>query len=531
LVGGALIQTGAIEVVQFSESDDSDFMLINADLPAEWTFDKAIEEVVGPVQDQLKNYPEIKNFSFFEQGGNSFTMLVTLFPVNEREEEGMRTSEELASDINDDLEKMKLDAVIEASTSSEGPPQDEYPIRIRLLNEDDEALALLAEDVAQYLSDVDGVDLVETSADEATSGGTVTYVLANNEPLTISPFLVYGKIEERLAKTSLGNLTFDHQSYEVMSVMTPEVTSDKTLTDIRIITAEEMIYEQQVAAIEAQFGDQLNDPNFPNPIDALEKPEAVYLRDLIDEKSVLESESIQRINGDRYVEVYAKVEDDADALQIQADLEEYLDADKLDEFGLPEDTVDFKGSADSIQQSFTDLFISLAVAIFLIYVLLVGFFRSYLEPFIILFAIPLGMVGVFGSVAMTTGQLGFLELLGVVAMAGIVVNVTILLIDYANQLQRAGRTPADAISTSVAVRFRPIILTQLTAFGSLIPLVYLSPFWKGLAAAIIFGIISSALLSLFLTPILYLWANNMTERTKKIPDFFRKLRTAYKSVK
>jgi len=101
-----------------------------------------------------------------------------------------------------------------------------------------------------------------------------------------------------------------------------------------------------------------------------------------------------------------------------------------------------------------------------------------------------------------------------------------LLIDYANQLKSAGKTTAEAISTAIAVRFRPIILTQLTALGSLAPLVFLSPFWKGLAASIIFGILSSAILSLFMTPILYQWvesgASGFKRMRRKISYRFRR---------
>lgn len=530
IVGYSLINAGTVEVVQFAEQEDSDFILVNADLSEEWTFNKAVDEVALPVQDVLAGIPEIKNFSYFAQYGNSFTMLVTLHPIAERAEKDLRISDDVVIEINREIEKLNLDATIEASTSSEGPPQDEYPVRIRVYSDDADALKRTAADISAYLEDTEGIDVVEDNISQGSSGGTVTFVLDNNNLLTQSPFYVYSIWNERIAENELGTLELDEQSYDVLTLMSPEVTSEETLTSIRITpTREEIAYQQALAEILAWNEANPEEPRDPNV--ELVKPAPLYVEDLIAEKTIRESETITRINGDRYVEVYASVDDDADALAIQEDLNEYLNAEKIEELGLPEDAIDAKGSADSIEQSFTDLFIALGIAIFLIYVLLVAFFRSYLEPFIILFAIPLGLVGVFGAVAATTGQLGFLELLGVVAMAGIVVNVTILLIDYANQLQRAGKSPSEAIATSIAVRFRPIVLTQLTAFGSLIPLVYLSPFWKGLAAAIIFGIISSALLSMFVTPILYLWANTITRNVTRAPKFLKRFHIAFKQAK
>lgn len=530
VVGFGLIGSGAVEVVQFSEQDDSDFLVVNADVSDEWTFDTAVERVAMPVQGALAQIPEIKNFTYFSQSGNSYSLLVTLHPIAERAEKDMRTSDEVAVEINREIEELNLDATVEASTSSEGPPQDEYPIRVRLYGNDSETLALAAADIKTYLTDVDGVNIVEDNISQGSSGGSVTFVLDNEQLLNQNPFFVYSLWSERLAENDLGTISLEGDTYDLLSIATPEVTTEETLTSIRITpTQEEIAYEMALAEIIAFNEANPETPRDPNV--ELVKPAPLYVEDLIAEQRVRESETIQRLNGNQYVEVYASVNDDADALAIQADLEEYVNDDKLAEYGLPSSALDTQGSADSIEESFTDLFIALAIAIFMIYVLLVGFFRSYLEPFIILFAIPLGLVGVFGAVAATTGQLGFLELLGVVAMAGIVVNVTILLIDYANQLKRSGKSPAEAISTSVAVRFRPIVLTQLTAFGSLIPLVYLSPFWKGLAAAIIFGIISSALLSLFVTPILYLWANSITRGISKIPSFAKRFHIAFKKTK
>jgi hydrophobic/amphiphilic exporter-1 (mainly G- bacteria), HAE1 family len=504
----ALSGAGAIQVVQFSGQGDSDFILVNGSVTNEWTFQTAVNEVIVPLQDAMTEFEEIKHFSYFEQNGNSFSILVQLLPIQDREELDLRTSEELSKDMNAAIEALSLNAEIEASTSSEGPPQDAYPVRIRLVDNDIDKLHVASEDIQIYLQGVEGVSVVEDNISDPTSGGSIVFVLDNNEPLAQNPMLTFSLLTSRLSENTLGSVTLHDQQYKIQSSITPEINSKNELTSIHVPNPEELIYEQTLAALIEQ--------GVPNPELLIEKPEPVLIQDLIQETQANASQSIRRINGNRYVEIFANVKEGADTMQIQSDLEAYLTDEKLAEFGLTSSATEFKGEADSITQSFSDLFLALGVAIFLIYVLLVGFFKSYLEPFIILFAIPLGLVGVFAAVAITTGQLGFLELLGVVVMAGIVVNVTILLIDFANQLRRQGKTAAEAISTSVAVRLRPIVLTQLTAFGSLIPLVFLSPFWKGLAAAIIFGIASSAFFSLLLTPILYQWVDTFAQLPEKI---------------
>ena len=518
--GVVLTKTGAFEIVQFSATEDAELLLVEGDITNEWSFEKSVYEVAVPVQDLLKGIPEIKNFSFYQQNGNSFTMLIQLYPIDERVEKDMRTSDQVAEFINNSIKDLNIDATIKASTNGEGPPQDSFPIRVRLLGNDTDVLVNAAEDIKTFLQNKEGVDRVDDNVSEGSAGGTITFVLDQNNKNAQNPFLIYSSINERLAENDLGKIDLNGENYEIVSNIISIVSSEQDVLNIIVPTTEQMVYEQTLAQMKTQ--------GIKNPESILKKPEVVTVSDIISEKENKESITIQRINGERYVEVYASVKDGVDSAKVQTALEDYLTKEKLEELGLNEDALDYEGTADSIAQSFTDLLVALVIAIFLIYVLLVGFFRSFLQPFIILVAIPLGLFGVFFAIWLTTGQLGFLELLGVVTMAGIVVNVTILLIDYANQLKKEGKNTADAISTAVAVRFRPIILTQLTAFGSLAPLVFLSPFWKGLAASIIFGILSSAILSLFMTPILYQWVESTNSGSKR---FFKRISNKFKRNK
>lgn len=518
--GVVLTQTGAIEIVQFSASEDAEMLLVEGDISNEWSFERAVYNAVVPVQDLLKSIPEIKNFSFYQQNGNSFVMLVQLYPIDEREEKGMRTSDEVSEFINNSAKELNTGAIIKASTSGEGPPQDSFPIRVRLMGDNTDLLVGAAKEIKVFLQSREDVDRVDDNVSEGSAGGAITFVLDSNNKDAQNAFLIYSSINERLAENELGKIDLSGENYAIISNVTSGVGSEQDVLDIAIPTTEQMIYEQTLAQMKAQ--------GIKNPERLLKKPELVTVSDVISAKENKESITIQRVNGERYIEVYASVKDGVDSAKVQTALEEYLTKEKLEELGLNEDALDYEGTADSIAQSFTDLLVALMIAIFLIYVLLVGFFRSFLQPFIILVAIPLGLFGVFFAIWLTTGQLGFLELLGVVTMAGIVVNVTILLIDYANQLKREGKNTADAISTAVAIRFRPIILTQLTAFGSLAPLVFLSPFWKGLAASIIFGILSSAILSLFMTPILYQWVESTNSGSKR---FFKGISNRFKRNK
>ena len=491
LVATATISSGAVEVVQFAGEDDMYQVLINGDIDESYDFETAVYEFAVPTQQILSEQPEIKKYLYYQQTGNSFTILAELFQSDERKDAGLRTSAELVDDLNKKFGKISDQVFIEASTTTVGPPSDSYPIRVSLTSDDQATLEAAANDIVEFLADIDGVDQISNSLSDEKASTSITYTLDSENPFAQNPGLVYAILSNKLQENDLGSISFGDETFDLYSR-----SSDRP-EDLEAVT------EVTIGAM-------------PSGTTMTE----IKVGDVVKSSQTVPSKIIKRTNGSRYVDVAASFDEEVDTAKVQRDLDEYLSSEKLEELGLDKGAITSTGAMDMMMDSFNELFIALAIAIFLIYILLVAFFRSYLEPFIILFAIPLGLVGVFMAAAVTTGQLGFLELLGVVTMAGIVVNVTILLIDFANQLKRAGKTPAEAISTSVAVRFRPIVLTQLTALGGLMPLVFFSAFWKGLAAAIIFGIVSSAFLSLLVTPILYLWSSTIIRNIKKVTDKF-----------
>jgi hydrophobic/amphiphilic exporter-1 (mainly G- bacteria), HAE1 family len=500
VVAGTLVGSKAVKFVQFAEEDDSEEILIYGTVNAAWDFDKAVA-AVEPVQDYLARQAEIKSFSYFQQDGNSFTMLALLWPMEDRRMEDLRTSTELASDLNDYFAAIK-NIELEAVTMAVGPPSDSFPVKIRIFDADLDKLANAAVDTKTWLGEQEGVIKVEDSL--ATAGATVSgtsLVMDSQNPLNLNPMATVAALKERLDENVVTTVEVDGVSWEVVTTMNDPINSIDELKEVPVASP-----LASVASTTMPFG--------------IVKPQS-KIYDLITGTEQQTAKSIQRLNGKRYVEVRAKLDEDADPIEMQTKLNDYLDGDKLEELGLAEDATESKGEADVIAKSFTELLIALGIALFIIYILLTAFFKSAISPLIIMFAIPLGLVGGLPAVAVTTGQLGFLELLGVVAMAGIVVNVTILIIDFANQLQRQGKTPQEAIATAVAVRYKAIFLTKATIFGGLMPLVIFSPFWRGLASVMIFGIIVSCILSLFTTPILYMWVQAIggtPKKSQRTPD-------------
>lgn len=233
----------------------------------------------------------------------------------------------------------------------------------------------------------------------------------------------------------------------------------------------------------------------------------VKLSEIASVQSKLSLGKIERYEGQRYLTVKARVDEDK-KLDVQKKLDNYLSDDKLKELKIS--GKGNKGEFEEIAKSFTELFIALVIAIGLTYMVLVLQFRSFSQPMIMLFTIPPALIGVFPALWFIKSQFGFLKLLGITILVGIVENVAIFLIDYANQrIQQDGMDPKEAIIIASGIRFRPIILTKLVALGSLLPLAIESPFWRGLAVTIIAGIGLSGLFSMLIIPILYNFMINL----------------------
>ncbi|HWV70615.1 MAG TPA: efflux RND transporter permease subunit [Pseudosphingobacterium sp.] len=162
------------------------------------------------------------------------------------------------------------------------------------------------------------------------------------------------------------------------------------------------------------------------------------------------------------------------------------------------------GEVESRQESFGGFGTVIMVTVFLFIAVLVLEFKTFKSTLIVLSVIPLGIVGAVLALLLTGNSLSFVATIGIIALAGIEVKNTILLVDFTNQLRREGTELNEAIEKAGEIRFLPIILTTLTAIGGLLPIAWSSnPLISPLAIVMIGGLISSTLLSRIVTPVVY----------------------------
>ena len=183
------------------------------------------------------------------------------------------------------------------------------------------------------------------------------------------------------------------------------------------------------------------------------------------------------------------------------------------------------GEQEERNSSFVSLGIGLLFSCFVIYGLLAIPLKSYLQPAVIMSVIPFGAVGAIVGHYVLDVQLMFFSALGIVALAGVVVNSSLVLVDYANRQRREGMDALSAICIAAVTRFRPIILTSVTTFVGLIPLMTTFnpatyPFLP-IAISLAWGVLFATVITLLLVPCLYMMIEDLMHQRNRLLAFLR----------
>jgi multidrug efflux pump subunit AcrB len=190
---------------------------------------------------------------------------------------------------------------------------------------------------------------------------------------------------------------------------------------------------------------------------------------------------------------------------------------KLDQYDWPKGyQYSVGGELESREESFGGMIQAVMIAVISIFAVLVLQFRSYSQPLIVFSAIPFALVGSVVTLLITGNSFSFTAFVGLTSLIGIVVNNSIILVDYTNQLRAGGMNLQEAVIQAGETRFIPIVLTTATTIGGLLPLTLGGgSLWAPMGWTIIGGLIASTLLTLIIVPILY---QIFTPKTVKIAE-------------
>lgn len=228
----------------------------------------------------------------------------------------------------------------------------------------------------------------------------------------------------------------------------------------------------------------------------------VLLRELVDVKRQTGPEVIEHYNLQRTMDVLTNVTGN-DLGRIAGRIES-----ALGNVTLPDDVgLLMKGEVDGMRAALKGFAGVLPMAMVLIYLVMVGLFRSYLDPLVIMFAVPLGFIGVIGMLLITNTSVNVQSLIGTLMMIGVVVSNSVLLVDFANRRMQEGLSSEEAVIEAGRLRIRPIIMTSLATILGLTPMALGlgegSEANMPLARAVIGGLLVSTVMTLFFIPVLH----------------------------
>ncbi len=467
-----------IPVIGFSlfPSSEKPQFLIEITTPLQSNFDYT-NEITKRIEKELKKYPEIKYFASNVGKGNP-QVYYNVLPENERVDYA-QIFVQLEEKINAKT-KLKLieelrakwtpyeGAKVEVKDFEQGPPVV-APVEVRLFGDNLDTLRTLAANIETMLKNTEGTLYSNNPVANLKSD---IRVLINKEKaamLGIPVINIDKTIRLAVAGFEVGKMTDgDGDNYKIL--LTKEKQNINSLDGFDNLYVNNLqgkaIPLTQVATLQLESSPlTINHNNKIRTVSISAFVKKGYLNDNVINDVIDKMENIKLPAGYRY------------------------------EMG---------GEIEQRKESFGGFASVIVVTLFLFVAVLILEFKTFKSTLIVLSVIPLGIVGAVIALLITGNSLSFVAVIGLIALAGIEVKNTILLVDFTNQLREQGKSVEEAIREAGEIRFLPIILTSLTAIGGLTPIALSSnPMISPLAIVLIGGLISSTLLSRIVTPVVY----------------------------
>jgi len=466
---------GGIVPVELFPKIDTEFVYIDIKMPIGTELEKTAE-VVSQVEEKLYNKPYIKNFvttigqsssiGAFEAGSSSEHLASISINLIDEEERGKK-SFELTEPLREEFKEINQGEITIKELTG-GPPTG-APIEARILGDDLTILDDLANKTKQVLKDIEGT--INIDSDQEVSPADLTFSL--NKDVIARSGLTVSDVSSALRTAIFGvtatEVSLDGQDFDVVVKLDKEkISSVDEIKNISVVN---------------NFGQEIKLSSLASF--SLEPALA----------------SIRHRDNQRTISVTSDVEAGYTASDIVAKAEK-----ELDRIGIPDGyTISFGGEVEDIQQSFTELWSAMIVAVILIALILVLQFDSYIRPIIVLMTLPLMLIGVVFGMLVFGLPFSFPVFLGLISLAGIVVNDAIVLMDKTKRnMEERDMKALEAVADAGDTRLQPILLTSITTIMGVVPLAFASEFWVGLSISIIFGLLFATVLQLFVIPMLFL---------------------------
>lgn len=473
-----ILSMGLFPLIGFSLFPPSEkpTFLINITTPLQSNL-ATTDEITRKVESDLNQIPELKNYASNVGKGNP-RIYYNEIPENERSDYAQifvqldpETTPPRKMEVIEELKKKFsgfVGAKVEVKNFEQGPPVT-APVEVRLSGENLDSLRTFAANVEQLLKETPGTIYVNNPVANLKTDVRIALQKDKARQLGVNIADVDRTVRLALAGLNLGSFT-DPKGQERDILLSSPRVEKATLANLDGL----YITNQQGAGV---------------PMSQIANLEL--------ESSTL---TIDHYNKERSVSVTAFVDQSflADGVITEVIA-------KMNQFKLPEGySYKMGGEFETRQESFAGFNTVIIITVFLFVAVLILLFKTFKSTIIVLSVIPLGMVGALIALWITGNSLSFVAIIGLIALAGIEVKTSILLVDFTNQLRLEGKPLDAAIREAGEIRFLPIVLTTITAIGGLIPIALsTNPLISPLAIVLIGGLISSTLLSRIVTPVMY----------------------------
>ncbi len=483
LVAAVMLPVLGFVKVKFFPGSDQDFVYIQIEKP-QGTPLEVTDLATREVEEMLYDYPYAESFvttvgqssSFDQAGPGSASKLANITVILKKGR--VKDSTFVMEDLRRKLAPI-TSADVRVEQAAGGPPSG-APIQIKFVGDDLDKLGIAADNAERLLNKINGTLDVQTSLRD---NGTQFEIVIDRDKAAqvgVSAAQVAQILRTAVSGTIATTIKKQQKDTDVVvkldlnpNFVNPEDTIKTTIDSIRQIP------------IATQGG-------------------MVLMGSVITANVSQSRAAISHENRKRIATVTSSVKPKFTAIDLTNEFKKRAPA----ELGLPEGvTVDYAGETEDVNKSFKEMGLALIAGIMLTLAIMVLEFNSFRFPIYLIMVIPLSLIGVLAGLALSGQTLSFSSVLGVIALAGVIINHAIILLDSVIRMLRDeanhGKSLRDVIIEGSAVRLRPIFLTTITTAIGMIPLTTASPLWGPLAYSIMFGLMFAMLLTLVLVPVLF----------------------------
>ena len=482
-----LIAGGIVDLV-FIQKMDSETLMCGVEMP--------VGTVVGQTREQVKRIndfaltlPEVENVQMFVamqmdiKGGGGAEMqshlgqlILELKAADERELDDQRSSDELLVELREFARTLQGVNSVNWDAMNGGPGGRD--IHIKVSGPNFEELVQVGEDLQRTLDSYTGVFDLDDDHDEGKREMTLR-LKESARPTGID--------ENRLG-SHVRSALYGRESHRI----------SRNREDIRVMVRYPEIFRESLFHLESMW--------IPTAMISGQRG-WVPLHEVARLEPGEGFTAVHRSQRQRAVSVYGAVDTDvADSSVVLGRVREDFDRNIAPNY--PDVRIEFLGNFEERTKAFGSLWIAFPVVLVLIYMMLAGLFRSYAQPIVVMAAIPFGLLGAIVGHWITGNPITILSEIGFVALAGILVNDSLILVDFINRRIRDGADPFEASVTGARSRLRAILLTTLTTASGLTPLMFetsfQAKFLTPMAVTLTFGLIFATALTLVIVPSLNL---------------------------